>query len=301
MRRKGSGIAAIALAMVAGALGTWTRAAAAAPDAPPLCAPVRVAPPAEIASRPGYMITAAVSGHSVLVYVPGANDALPELRLPVLYLLHGAPGHAQDWITGGRLPAMLDELIAAGRLPPLLAVLPDEQGVVPGDSRWGNTALGDAVETWLTADLVPAIDARFCTLGARYRGIAGLSAGGFGAVNLALRELGLFGWAGGYSGVYTAPREIFGAASAANSPQRTVSGVAAGQRFPLYLGGGARDSVYLGETLRFTATVRALGWAPLRDEIVPGEHTWEAWSVEARDSLMWLGQLWAVDPAVQLV
>ncbi|RDJ93926.1 hypothetical protein B4Q13_18520, partial [Lacticaseibacillus rhamnosus] len=42
---------------------------------------------------------------------------------------------------------------------------------------------------------------------------------------------------------------------------------------------------------RFTATVRSLGWSPLRTEVVPGPHGWEAWQVEAQDSLEWLGRL----------
>jgi enterochelin esterase-like enzyme len=292
------GAALAAVGALAGGATTSVTAAAAA-DAPLICAPVGITLPPALVSRPGRIVTASVHGHAVLVYLPGANDVLPSLRLPVLYLLHGAPGRAQDWITQGRTPALLDALITSGQLPPLIAVLPDEQGVAPGDSWWGNTALGDTVETWLTADLIPTIDSRYCTLGARYRGIAGLSAGGFGAVNLALRELGLFSWAAGYSGVYTAPADIFGTGSAANSPQLTASRVPAAQRFPLYLGGGASDTVFLGETLRFTATVQALHWAPLRTEVVPGAHTWEAWAVEARDSLVWLGRLWGSGPGVQ--
>ena len=144
-------------------------------------------------------------------------------------------------------------------------------------------------------DLVPAIDDRYCTLGPQYRGIAGLSAGGFGALNLAFHEDGLFGWAAGYSGVYTAPSDIFGPKAAANSPQRWAATVPPSQRFPLYLGGGAEDRLYRSETDRMVATVEALHWSPLQVEYVRGAHNWSVWSAEARDSLLWLGNLWKDD------
>lgn len=256
------------------------------------CLPSRLPVSSANARHPGRLDTLSLHGHTALLYVPAAADARPEIRLPVVYFLHGAPGTARMWIDGGHMPALLDRLISAGQLPPLIAVFPDEQGRAFGDSWWGNTALGDGVENWLMTDLVPTIDDRFCTLGPHYRGIAGFSAGGFGAVNLAIHELGLFGWAAGYSGVYTAPREIFGAASNANSPQLTASWVPADQRFPLYLGGGAQDRMYLAETVRFIGTVGTLGWAPLQTEVVGGDHSWQAWSVEVEDSLRWLGRLW---------
>jgi enterochelin esterase-like enzyme len=276
---------AIAAAGVSASIG-------AVPDGPSRCLPTRLSVPSSYARHPGRLDTLSLHGHTVLLYVPAAADALPEIRLPVVYFLHGAPGAARMWIDGGQMPALLDRLISAGQLPPLIAVFPDEQGRAFGDSWWGNTALGDGVEAWLMSDLVPTIDDRYCTLGPRYRGIAGFSAGGFGAVNLAIHELGLFSWAAGYSGVYTAPREIFGPAANANSPQLTASSVPADQRFPLYLGAGAQDREFLGETLRFIGTVATLHWAPLRTEVVVGDHSWQAWSVEVEDSLRWLGQLW---------
>ena len=56
-------------------------------------------------------------------------------------------------------------MIASGQLPPVIAVFPDDQGVVSDDSWWGDTPLGDTVETWLVNTLVPTIDAQYRTLG----------------------------------------------------------------------------------------------------------------------------------------
>jgi enterochelin esterase-like enzyme len=280
--------------------GTTTAArAAAAPaaattaPAPRDCTPVTAADEPRAAALTGHVESFTLGGHSVLVDVPGAAAALPGTHFPVVYFLHGTPGTAESWITSGNMPAVLDSLEASGQVPPMIAVFPDDQGVIADDSWWGDTALGDTVETWLVDQLVPTVDSRYPTLGAAYRGIAGISAGGFGAVNISLHHPGTFSWVASYSGVFTAPSSIFGSASATNSPELTAASLPAARRTPLFLGGGAGDTEFLPDTQRFIATVTGLGWAPLHTEIVPGPHGWQAWSVEARDSLVWLGHLWA--------
>lgn len=295
-------VIAAAVIQVAGARGTGAAAPGPASLAVPTvrpavgardCAPVTTTPPPPPASLPGHVDRLALGGHTVLVDVPGAYAVLPATRFPVVYFLHGSPGAAADWLgSGSGLPTILDHLDANGQLMPVIAVFPDDQGVTADDSWWGDTAVGDTVESWLVDSLVPAVDARYRTLGARYRGIAGLSAGGFGAVNISLQHPGLFSWVASYSGVFTAPANLFGAAAAANSPQLTAAALPAAERVPLYLGQGAADWEFGPDTTRFVATVQALGWAPLHTEVVPGPHGWQAWTVEARDSLTWLGQLW---------
>ena len=312
--RKRSGMAAAVFAAVIGAsVSTMiaARAHGAAPDSsteaqaavhavPATAAPAVATPaptPSGIATSadgvPGQVVTTTLDGHQVIVYLPGAYTALPAQRFPVVYFLHGSPGTAESWITGGDMPDLLDSLIASGQLPPMIAVFPDDQGVVTDDSYWGNTPLGDSVESWFVSTLIPTVDSTYRTLGAQYRGIAGLSAGGFGATNLAIQNPGLFSWVASYSGVFTGPSRLFGAESTANSPELTVRTLPAAERFPLYIGGGAQDTEFLPDTLQFQQTVDGLSWTqPLKTEVVPGPHGWQAWTVEAKDSLVWLGTLW---------
>jgi enterochelin esterase-like enzyme len=257
------------------------------------CTPVATTPPPAPQSLPGHIERLSVGGHAVIVDVPGAYAVLPATRFPAVYFLHGSPGEAADWIgAGSSLPQILDTMIAGGQLMPMIAVFPDDQGVTADDSWWGNTALGDTVESWFVGRLVPTIDASYRTLGAAYRGIAGLSAGGFGAVNVSTHHPGMFSWVASYSGVFTAPQDLFGSAAAANSPQITVASLPVASRTPLFVGGGAEDSEFLPDTEAFIALVESLGWAPLQTDIVPGPHGWQAWQAEARDSLVWLGRLW---------
>jgi enterochelin esterase-like enzyme len=268
-------------------------ATASATAAPAVATPSGI--PTSADSLPGQVLTSTLDGHTVLVYLPGAYAALPTTHLPVVYFLHGSPGTADGWMTGGSMQSLLDSLIASGQLPPIIAVFPDDQGVVSDDSYWGNTPLGDTVETWFVNTLIPTIDTTYRTLGAQYRGIAGLSAGGFGAVNLSLRHPGLFSWVASYSGVFTGPARLFGPDSDANSPEVTIPTLPTSERFPLFLGQGAQDTEFGPQTTQFVSTVDELNWAAnaaLKTEVVPGPHGWEAWTVEAHDSLVWLGQLW---------
>ena len=253
-------------------------------------------PTAAAAPAPGRVDGFAVDGRRVLAYLPAA--ALAGERLPVVYFLHGSPGAAPDWIAGGQLPDLLDHMQGLGRLAPLIAVFPDGNDV--NGAWWGNTVNGAALESWFVDRLVPAVDRRFRTLGGAERGIAGASAGGFGAVNLALHHPGLFTWVASYSGVFTAGDDVFGRAAPANSPALTIAAVPATRRFPLFVGAGAADDEFRPDTERFIGTVRGLGWSPLQAEIVPGGHGWDAWAAEARDSLAWLGRLWTADPTMML-
>jgi S-formylglutathione hydrolase FrmB len=195
---------------------------------------------------PGTIQTLVVAGRTSLIYVPGASLADPSLHVPVLYFLHGTPGNPSQWLgSGGQLRGVLDQMISTGAIPPLIAVMPNGNGANGADTEWGNTPRA-AIETWLVDQLVPAVDARYHTLGAAYRGIAGLSSGGFGAVNLTVRNPSVFRWAASYSGYFSARPGFFGASTLANSPLYTAPSLPAGERMPLYLGYGTGDVTFPG-------------------------------------------------------
>ncbi len=245
---------------------------------------------------PGTIQTLVVGGRTSLVYVPGASVADPSLRVPVVYFLHGTPGNPGQWLgSGGQLRGVLDQMISTGALPPLIAVMPNGNGANGADTEWGNTPRGN-IEIWLVDQLVPAVDARYHTLGAAYRGIAGLSSGGFGAVNLAVRNPAVFRWAASYSGYFSARPGLFGASTQANSPLYTAPLLPAGERMPLYLGYGTGDVTFRAATEQFAATLSASGWPQLDVSSVPGGHGWQAWSAELVQSLTWLGHLWGPTP-----
>ncbi len=59
------------------------------------------------------------------VYLPPAYRANGARKYPVLYLLHGAGGDEDAWVTMGRANIILDNLIAAGTSLPMIVVMPN--------------------------------------------------------------------------------------------------------------------------------------------------------------------------------
>ncbi|MDN3921333.1 alpha/beta hydrolase [Roseateles violae] len=129
------------------------------------------------------------------LYLP-AGYAEGHRAYPVLYLLHGRGDDLRAWT---RCKPLLDELIAAGLIPPLIAVMPDAPWSARGsyyvDSAYsGVERPGRAVETAFIGELLPHIDASYRTDARREaRLLAGYSMGGYGALRHVLAHPQLFG------------------------------------------------------------------------------------------------------------
>lgn len=129
------------------------------------------------------------------VYLPYGYDKDRAVRYPVLYLLHGRGDSMEAWT---RVTADLDRLIAAGTVPPVVAILPDapwsDRGNYYVDSAYTGADLpGRPVETAFTRDLVAHVDATYRT--AAHRGarlVGGYSMGGAGALRYVLAHPDLF-------------------------------------------------------------------------------------------------------------
>jgi len=132
------------------------------------------------------------------VYLPPGFQAGG--HYPVIFLLHGFPGSPSGFYDSLQLALVADQLISSHRVKPFVAVMP-AAGRVTGertDEEWAGPW-----ETYLVRDVVPWAESHL-TLGTRQsdRAIAGLSAGAFGAVDIALRHPGIFGVAESWSGYF---------------------------------------------------------------------------------------------------
>jgi enterochelin esterase-like enzyme len=128
------------------------------------------------------------------VYLP-AGYAASTASYPVLYLLHGRGDSMAAWT---QLKGRLDAMIAAGEIPPTIAVMPDapwsNRASYYVDSAYKGTDPGRPVETALIHDLVPHVDATYRTIATRTgRAIAGYSMGGSGALRYSMVYPELFG------------------------------------------------------------------------------------------------------------
>ncbi|NQW78314.1 MAG: esterase family protein [Chitinophagaceae bacterium] len=112
-----------------------------------------------------------------------------ERAYPVTYLLHGYGDEDDGWIQFGEVNRLADDAIKAGKIPPMIIVTPD--GFT---SFYINTADGKLnYEDFFIKELIPHIEKTYKVKAERkYRGIAGLSMGGYGALMYALKYPNLF-------------------------------------------------------------------------------------------------------------
>lgn len=125
---------------------------------------------------------------------PGYDDpANAAVRYPVVYLLHGYPSSARDWVRAGRPQQAADLLLAGNLIRPMILVFPSTTPAWSQDTECLNARPGAQVESYLTGTVVSAVDRTFRTLPHRAgRAIGGASSGGYCALNLGLRHLDRF-------------------------------------------------------------------------------------------------------------
>lgn len=143
-------------------------------------------------------LVGASSRRPIVVYLPPSYRSDPARRYPVLYMLHGATSVPEEWLDGSyqglTLPAVLDSLIAASALPPLIVVMPNSD-IALGSQWYANSPVLGNWEDFIVRDLVGFIDHRYRTE-ARPDGRAlfGHSMGGFGALAIGFRHPDRFGF-----------------------------------------------------------------------------------------------------------
>lgn len=122
------------------------------------------------------------------IYLP-ADYGSSERSYPVVYLLHGYTDDNTGWLQFGEINRYADKAIAEGTLPPMIIVMPN------GDSSWYiNSYDGkEKYEDFFIKEFMPAVEKNYRIKNQkRYRGIAGLSMGGYGTLFYAIKYPELF-------------------------------------------------------------------------------------------------------------
>jgi AhpD family alkylhydroperoxidase len=199
--------------------------------------------------------TSALPGAAnVRILLPVDYMSHPHRRYPVLYLIHGTSGGADDWVNAGDA-----EQTTAGL--PLIVVMPDIALNRDGGGWCTNWPDGSYHwETFHIDQLVPWIDANLRTIRNRGdRAIAGLSQGGFCSMSYAARHPDLFGTALSYSGapdIWYDQDARTGAMAVINATEVGLDHVPANSMFGDQLSNGvnwaAHDPATLAENLRAT-------------------------------------------------
>ncbi|MDR2374627.1 MAG: esterase family protein [Bifidobacteriaceae bacterium] len=131
---------------------------------------------------------------TVWVYTPPGYDPSGQVAYPVVYLFHGSPGSGADWIAAGA-PQVLDQMIVAGELAPVIAVAPDLGARGAADSGCLNSTKpgGSQVETFLYEVVRPWVVNHFPVSSERSASaVAGMSMGGYCAVDQGIRHSDVF-------------------------------------------------------------------------------------------------------------
>lgn len=120
--------------------------------------------------------------------LPPSYDLSKPRAYPVLYYLHGLGDNQQMFLRAGGLN-LVQDLSERHRIGEFLIVTPEGGASFFINSRDGRVRYED----FLIGEFFPFIERRYRTeRGRRFRGIAGISMGGYGALHLAFRHPQLF-------------------------------------------------------------------------------------------------------------
>jgi len=122
------------------------------------------------------------------IYLP-PDYTSSERTYPVVYLLHGYTDDNSGWLQFGEINRYADKAIAEGKIPPMIIVMPN------GDSSFYiNSYDGkEKYEDFFIKELMPSIEKTYRVKAEKkYRGVAGLSMGGYGSLIYGLKYPELF-------------------------------------------------------------------------------------------------------------
>ena len=237
------------------------------------------------------------------VWLPPQYFTEPTRRLPVVYLFHGSPGVQKDWFHGGRADRIGQRLAQQGL--PVIEVAPKMSRGWLDDSECVD-GIHERVETHLTREVIPTVDAALRTIANRDgRIFAGMSAGGYCALNLGLRHRDLTASILDLSGL-TEPthsgglQALFGMddlpAAQQNSPALYARNLSPEPAMRVWLDSGRSDGQVLDQLSRLATELRTARLT-VQQRTRPGGHTYRVWRPALADSLRWALQQMAADSA----
>jgi len=174
---------------------------------PGLAWEVSDAPRGEI-HRHFYKSAVAGDDRDYYVFTPAGYDATATKTYPVLYLLHGFSDDASGWTAVGHANVIFDNLIAQGKVKPMIVVMPLGYGTMEivhrGWGSWDDHSLRDRnfakFREALLTEVLPKVESEYrITKDRNSRAIAGLSMGGSESLLTGLNNLDKFAWIGAFS------------------------------------------------------------------------------------------------------
>lgn len=239
--------------------------------------------------------------YNVILPADYKSDAAKQKRYPVIYLLHGLSGSADNWVSDRA------HLADHAARYPFIVVVPEGRNAWYTDSA---TIPNEKFESYIVKELIPDVDTRFRTNASREgRAVAGLSMGGYGSLKFGLKYPSIFAFAGSLSGALGAaswlPDEkmlafvrpslarVYGPANEPDNETRRANDIFRLVReltpeqmkaLPfLYLDCGTEDFL-INDNRNFSALLIEKK-VPHEFRQLPGGHTWPYWDKQVQEIL----------------
>ncbi len=201
----------------------------------------------------------------LFVYTPPGYK--PGVRYPVLYLYHGAFDQILGWITVGRAPQILDNLLATRDARPMIIVIPET--FIPGAGS-ATTGSYQLIDQELTTEIIPFVEKHYGTGDdSEDHALVGFSEGAGQSLYSALSHPEYFGTLGLWSffPITSIPTTVTAA---------KINKII--KRFDIIVGS---NDQYLSRDVTLDSQLTSLGINHTYTVVPGAAHTWEFW----RDNL----------------
>ena len=203
------------------------------------------------------------------VWTPAGYEKSAE-SLPVLYLIHGGGDTDNAWSGVGCAGNILDNLLAEGKMRPMIVVMPN--GSIDGPSLEAEVPL---FEEDLVQSIIPFIESNYRVIADKeHRAMAGLSMGGMETLETMLKDYDKFSYFWVLSsGWFANNQEAY--ANYAKQLNALSDGFNKGVRQLVFTMGGPEDIAYNN----CKAMLKLFDAAGIKYQYseAPGGHTWHTW------------------------
>ncbi len=220
------------------------------------------------------------------IYTPPGYE-LGKDKYPVFYLLHGAGDSDEAWTSVGRAGFIIDNLLDAKKVKPMIIVMP------AGHTNSGGfrvPAAADEFSKDFLEDIMPYVEKNYRVINDRqHRAIAGLSMGGNQTLAIGIPHLEKFSYVGVFSsgliGQFAMPRPNGGGGGAPPAPtgpsweeqhRDALDNAAAKKGLKLFWFATGKDDFLLNTTKGTVDLFKKHGFNPVFNETA-GAHTWINW------------------------
>jgi enterochelin esterase-like enzyme len=234
------------------------------------------------------------------VWLPPQYFSDSRQHFPVVYLMHGNPGATTDWLTSGSAASTGLSVAQAGK--PVILVMPESLQSFAGDSLCVDTQSQGNAETYLTKDVIAAVDSQLRTItNAKGRAIGGMSMGGYCGLNLGLKHPDIYSAVLDFSGETVSQPDLLPGGNQAlyggsdwqqkadaNSPAKYYTQLDPSKGPAIWMDVGTKDGL-LPQIQDLAGKLKAKGFT-VEYHSRPGDHDWYTWTAALKEALPWAAQ-----------